>query len=137
MIKRTTNQKATNYDYYGGRGITVCERWLNFENFLADMGLRPSPRHSVDRKNNDGNYEPGNCWWATKAQQSNNQRELRRNNTSGARGVSRHGKAWQARICLNGKLRHIGTFPDRASASEAYEKARAEKENHGDQNEEN
>ena len=60
---------------YGGRGITVCARWLNsFPNFLADMGRKPSPSHSIDRIENDKGYEPGNCRWATRKEQSNNQR---------------------------------------------------------------
>jgi hypothetical protein len=65
------------YRHYGGRGITVCERWLNsFESFLADMGLKPDDL-SIERINNDGNYEPGNCKWATLSEQNSNRRAYR------------------------------------------------------------
>ncbi len=65
MKNRCNNPKDPSFYRYGGRGISVCDRWLTFENFLADMGNRPSKRYSLDRINNDGNYEPGNCRWAT------------------------------------------------------------------------
>lgn len=73
MKQRCYNPNARSYDGYGGRGITVCDRWrYSFENFLADMGERPSPEHSLDRIDNDGNYEPGNCRWATRSEQQGN-----------------------------------------------------------------
>lgn len=76
MIERCTSDKPR-YSAHFGRGITVCERWMQFENFFADMGHRPSNRHSLDRINNDGDYEPGNCRWAVAQTQQRNRRKSR------------------------------------------------------------
>lgn len=78
MLCRCRAKKGYKYKIYGSRGITVCDRWKDFKNFLADMGERP-PGKTLDRINNDGNYEPSNCRWATNKEQQANR-------------VSRHGR---------------------------------------------
>ena len=78
MIHRVTKPNDGRYNYYGGRGIRVCSRWIkSFENFYADMGKRPSQKHSIDRINNNGDYEPRNCRWATQKEQCRNMRTNR------------------------------------------------------------
>jgi hypothetical protein len=75
MKRRCYEPKMLAYKDYGGRGITVCERWRkSFANFVSDMGQRPSLSHTIERLNNDGNYEPGNCIWATRKEQNRNSR---------------------------------------------------------------
>lgn len=89
MTQRTSNPNFIDYKNYGGRGIAVCERWRKFENFLADMGARPDGM-SLDRINNDGNYEPGNCRWATRMQQRQNARPMRRGYKQNYRRTPEH-----------------------------------------------
>ena len=75
MLQRCTNPKAGNFDNYGGRGIKVCKRWRTYDNFLADMGRKPTPAHSLDRRNNERGYYPSNCRWATRVEQRANRRD--------------------------------------------------------------
>ena len=87
MRQRCSNPNNIGYSNYGGRGITVCERWQTFENFLADMGHPPRGK-SLDRINVNGNYEPSNCRWATSFEQARNKRPLSFSNEYLAEGVS-------------------------------------------------
>ena len=113
MKWRCYNPNTANFSDYGGRGITICDRWLNdIETFFADMGKRPSPDHSIDRIDNDKGYSAENCRWTTHAEQMRNRRMFKIN-TSGHTGVSqrRNGK-WQVSITVNSVRKWLGTFVD-------------------------
>lgn len=95
MKQRCTNPKSRGWRYYGGRGIKLCLRWHKFENFLKDMGKRPSSRHSVERKNNDGDYCPENCVWLRREFQNRN---TRRNRWVTLKGETRYITDWQRKF---------------------------------------
>lgn len=96
---RCENPKAAGYHRYGGRGICVCKRWHNFTLFFADMGPRPSPKHSLDRyPDQNGNYEPGNCRWATRFEQ---QRNMRNNRLLTFNGETLCLSAWAERVGIH------------------------------------
>src|SRR5271169_1645388 len=89
MKQRCFNPKAQEFKNYGARGITVCDRWMKFANFLSDMGEKPAGL-SIERIDNNGNYEPSNCRWATKAEQCCNRRDIRFLEFNGERLPMRH-----------------------------------------------
>jgi hypothetical protein len=92
MKERCSKQGTKDYANYGGRGVTVCGRWRdNFEAFYADMGPRPSLQHSIERRDNAGDYEPQNCYWATRTQQNRNRRGVHRITVN---GVTRTRPEW-------------------------------------------
>lgn len=119
MKQRCLNKNHKSYDRYGGRGIRICERWLDFENFLTDMGKRPEGRISLDRIDNNGDYEPKNCRWSNYYAQMSNTRR-----SSAHPGVSfnRARKKW---IVFLGK-KYIGRSADFSEALKIRKKAEAD-----------
>lgn len=123
MIERCTNPKHEYFKDYCK--IAICERWRNsFEAFLEDMGPRPSIKHTLERIDNNGNYEPSNCKWGTKEEQSRNQR-LRKDNSSGVRGVywDKRLSRWVVEIRVNKKRIYIGSFDTLDKAAKARKNA--------------
>ena len=124
MHHRCNNKNNEFYKDYGGRGIKVCDRWKDIDNFIEDMHSSFSKGLSLDRRNNDGNYEPSNCRWATKTEQQRNTRVLMGTNKSGYRGVSFNKKAnrWVALIHVNSKKIYLGSFVNKIDAAISYDK---------------
>lgn len=117
IVSRCENPKERCYKHYGGRGVIMCERWRsNFSNFLEDVGPRPSNKHSLDRIDVNGNYEPGNCRWATQIEQMNNMRKNRRLTYN---GESKTVSEWTRHLGFSKVLLHQRIFSYGWSVEEA------------------
>ena len=110
MLRRCYDERTKTYDYYGGRGIKVCERWHKIENFMEDMSGSHIDGLTLDRIDSNGNYEPSNCRWATKTEQSTNQR-IRKDNKTGYVGIyKKENNKYTATVRAFGKSKYLGTF---------------------------
>ena len=120
--KRTLNPENISYQYYGGRGITICDEWLDVQNFYDwAMSNGYSDELSIDRIDSDGNYEPSNCRWTTSIIQNRN-RKILKNNKSGYTGVffRKDTNKYLAQIGVNKKQIRLGSFPTAEEAVKAY-----------------
>lgn len=112
MLQRCYDPNSTKFQNWGGRGIKVCDRWLkSFDNFIEDMGYRPSLNHSIERRDNNGNYTPDNCFWATRTEQVRNRRQFK-NNTSGVEGVQydKRDSTWKPYITVMYTRIYLGDY---------------------------
>jgi hypothetical protein len=111
MLQRCNNPNSSSYQDYGGRGITVCERWQKFENFFEDMGERLYSNLTIERVDNSKGYSPDNCVWADKFVQARNKR-IFKNNKTGVKGVcwQKSNKKYAAYIWIDGKQKYLGSF---------------------------
>ncbi|MDU6817820.1 MAG: AP2 domain-containing protein [Leclercia adecarboxylata] len=127
MLQRCENTKNDRYHDYGGRGITVCERWHNFSDFYADMGVRPEGA-TLDRINNSLGYSPENCRWSTSSEQQSNRRKCKGSASKYIGVFRRPSGRWVASITTDGKATYLGDFDTEEEASSAYQAAKSKRE---------
>lgn len=123
MINRCRNKKHKQFKDYGGRGISVCKSWgISFKNFFHDMGVAPTPHHSLDRINVNDNYKKSNCRWVGRSEQALNKRKTCSNSKYLGVIKSKNGKRWHARVSYKYKMYLLGTFDTQAEAAMAINK---------------
>ncbi len=123
MKTRCYNKNYNQYKDYGGRGIKICERWLTISNFIDDMYSSYKKGLTIDREDNDGNYEPSNCRWADRQLQNTNTQLLRKDNATGYRGVHKMKgtERYSVSISDRGKRKHIGCYGSAKEGAIAYD----------------
>jgi len=125
MLQRCNNPNHSHYKYYGGRGIKVCDRWLeSFENFYEDMGERPEDL-TLDRIDVNKGYYPENCKWSTRSEQNSNKRVYAK---SGVRGLLFKNNRWHTTVKFNGKPKYLGCFKTKEEAINVIESWKKENE---------
>lgn len=131
IIQRCCNKKSLKYKYYGERGIDVCQEWLDDkERFIKDMGPRPTPKHQIDRIDNEKGYYPENCRWTDVSTQQRNKRPMGKSKYKGVTFLRKKKKLEDgtiktsvyiiAQICIKGKINRIGTFKTELEAHRAF-----------------
>jgi hypothetical protein len=124
MLKRCFNKKNKAFNRYGGRGIKVCDRWLDIKNFIEDMYPSYQEGLTLDRIDVNGDYEPDNCRWTTVNIQARNTRDIIATNTSGFRGICwrEDTHKWRSYITVNSKRVNLGSYQTALEAAKAYER---------------
>jgi len=124
MMQRCYNHNSKPYEFYGAKGVTVCEEWHSVENFINDMYPSFIEGLTLDRIDVYGNYNKNNCRWANRSLQNSNTRLISKTNKSGYRGVSYHKirNKWRSRITINKKEIYLGLFENKLDAAKAYDK---------------